>query len=81
MGLEHEKVFHYVNGNLPEDDVRYEVYRYKDGAIENANKLKEKIDYARYKEQVENPMNKIKIRAMMIEDFINNLMVEIEPLL
>lgn len=39
---------------LPFEDVKYEVYNFKDGNLANENSLKSKIDYDRYKEMVEN---------------------------
>lgn len=36
------------------EDVKYEVYNFKDGNLANENSLKSKIDYDRYKEMVEN---------------------------
>ncbi len=66
---------------LPEADVRYEVYHYKDGVIANENILKEKADYAAYKETAESPVPKFKFRSMMIDAFRNGLMSEVLELL
>lgn len=63
------------------NDVKYEVYNYKDGALANENKLKENADYASYKEKVEEPLPKFKFRKLMIEEFKNELMPEVAPLL
>ena len=66
---------------LPEEDVRYEVYHYRDGVIANENNLKEKVDYTAYKDSTSEPLPKFRFRSLMIEDFRDNLMSEILPLL
>lgn len=66
---------------LNEEDVKYEAYHYKDGMIANATVLKETADYAVYRESVENPLPKFKFHKLMIEDFKDNLMEKIEPLI
>ena len=66
---------------LNEEDVKYEAYHYKDGMIANATVLKETADYAAYRESVENPLPKFKFHKLMIEDFKDNLMEKIEPLI
>ncbi|MCR5322158.1 MAG: HsdR family type I site-specific deoxyribonuclease [Lachnospiraceae bacterium] len=63
------------------EDVKYEVFNYKDGELANENKLKEKADYAAYKNATEDPMPKFKFNGAMIRDFKENLMPEIEPLI
>ncbi|MCH5251056.1 MAG: type I restriction endonuclease subunit R, partial [Lachnospiraceae bacterium] len=63
------------------EDVRYEVYNYRDGVLANENNLKEKADYTEYKDNTPDPMPKFKFRKEMIEEFKNELMVSIEPLL
>ncbi|SEQ29702.1 type I restriction enzyme, R subunit [Lachnospiraceae bacterium RM5] len=60
------------------DDVKYEVYNYKYGELENANKLKESIDYEAYEKSTDNPMKKFKFRVEMIKDFKENLMYELD---
>ncbi len=62
------------------DDVKYEAYHFKDGKLANENKLKEKADYAAYKEATENPVKKFKFFSAMIKDFKEVLMPEIAPL-
>ena len=66
---------------LNEEDVKYEAYHYKDGMIANATVLKETADYAVYRESVEDPLPKFKFHKLMIEDFKDNLMEKIEPLI
>ena len=63
------------------EDVRYEVFNYRDGVLANENNLKEKADYTTYKDNTTEPMTKFKFRKEMIEDFKNGLMVSIGPLL
>lgn len=66
---------------LPFEDVKYEVYNFKDGNLANENSLKSKIDYDRYAETIEKPVPKFTLRREMIEDFKNNLMEEVSSLL
>lgn len=66
---------------LPFEDVKYEVYNFKDGNLANETSLKSKIDYDRYKETVEEPVRKLTLRIEMIGDFKNNLMEEVSSLL
>ena len=66
---------------LPVEDVRYEVYNFKDGQLSNENKLKEKVDYATYKAENDPAFMKFKLYSMMIRDFKEELMMEIEPLI
>ena len=63
------------------EDVRYEAFNYRDGVLANENNLKEKADYTAYKDNTPEPMPKFKFRKEMIEEFKNELMVRIEPLL
>ena len=63
------------------ENVKYEVFNYKDGVLANENNIKEEADYTVYKESSESPMPKFKFRKMMIDDFKENLMKEISPLL
>ena len=63
------------------EDVRYEAYNYKDGVMANESKLKEKSDYAAYKEATDGAMPKFKFYSAMINEFKNILMPEIEALL
>lgn len=63
------------------EDVRYEAYHFRDGKLANENKLKDSADYAAYKEGKENALSKFKFRTQMINEFKNELMPEIEPLI
>ncbi|MDD7361123.1 MAG: hypothetical protein PUG82_00630 [Streptococcus alactolyticus] len=62
------------------DDVKYEAYHFKDGKLANESKLKEKADYAAYKEAIDEPVKKFKFFSAMIKDFKEDLMPEIAPL-
>lgn len=62
------------------EDVKYEAYHFKDGELANENKLKEKANYAAYKEATEEPVKKFKFFSAMIKDFKDVLMPEIAPL-
>lgn len=62
------------------EDVKYEAYHFKDGKLANENKLKEKANYAAYKEAIEEPVKKFKFFSAMIKDFKEVLMPEIAPL-
>ena len=59
------------------EDVKYEAYHFKDGKLANENKLKEKANYAAYKEATEEPVKKFKFFSAMIKDFKPVLMPEI----
>ncbi|WP_026835282.1 type I restriction endonuclease subunit R [Eubacterium xylanophilum] len=63
------------------EDVKYEAYNFKDGEMANKNKLKEKADYAAYKESTDNPLPKFKFYQVMTTEFVELLMAEILPLL
>ena len=63
------------------EDVRYEACHFRDGELANENKLKDSADYAAYKEGNENALSKFKFRTQMIDEFKNELMPEIEPLI
>lgn len=63
------------------EDVRYEVFNFRDGNLANENILKENADYARYKDTVEDPMPKFKFRKCMIDEFKEVLMPAVEPLI
>ena len=65
--------------NLNEDDVRYEVYHYRDGKMENENTFKDRA-YASYKEGVEEPMPPFKFRKIIVEKFKHDLMENVLPL-
>lgn len=47
----------------------------------NENNLKEKADYTSYKDNTLEPLPKFKFRKEMIEEFKNELMVNVSPLL
>ncbi len=66
---------------LNADDVKYEAYNYRDGALANENKLKDSADYAVYKETVADVLPKFKFRKLMIDEFREALMPEIAPLI
>jgi len=63
------------------DDVKYEAYNYRDGELANENKLKDSADYAAYKEAVPEALPKFKFRRSMINEFREELMLEIAPLI
>lgn len=67
--------------HINEEDVKYEVFNFRDGELANENKLKDNADYAAYKEENEDGLSKIKFRKSMINEFKNVLMSEIEPLI
>ncbi len=63
------------------EDVKYEVFNYKDNELANENKLKDNADYAAYKEANDNALPKFKFRKAMIDEFKHVLMPEIAPLI
>ena len=63
------------------EDAKYEVFHFRDGKLANENKLKDSADYAAYKEENEDALPKLKFRKQMIDEFKNDLMPEIEPLI
>lgn len=66
---------------LDPEEVKFEVINFRDGELANETNLKEKADYAAYKASSENPMSKIKYRRSLIEEFKNDLMSSVQPLL
>lgn len=66
---------------LNPEEVRYEVFNFKDGELANETNLKEKADYTAYKNSTDNPMSKFRFWKEMIEDFKNELMSSVQPLL
>ena len=56
------------------EDVRYEVFHFRDGELANENKLKDSADYAAYKKENEDAMSKVRFRRQMIDEFKNDLM-------
>lgn len=63
------------------ENVKYEALQYKDGEIANESKLKECADFSKYKEESEKPLPKFKFNKALIQDFKENLMPVIEPLI
>nr|MCR5292809.1 DEAD/DEAH box helicase family protein [Eubacterium sp.] len=63
------------------EDVKYEVYNFRNGEMANATLLKDKADYAAYKESVKEPLKKFKFNSTMIDEFKEVLMPEVGPLL
>ncbi len=63
------------------EDVKYEVFHFRDGELANENKLKDNVDYAAYKEQTDDALPKFKFRKAMIDAFKNVLMPEIASLI
>ena len=69
MNLLIKKLVNFQKMVLPFEDVKYEVYNFKDGNLANENSLKSKIDYDRYAETIEEPVPKFTLRREMIEDY------------
>lgn len=63
------------------DIVRNEVSLYKNNKIANESIFKKKADYTLYREKNGNALMKFKFQKALVEDFKENLMPEIEPLL
>lgn len=63
------------------DDVKYEVFNFRDGELANENKLKESADYSAYKEATEDAVPKFKFNGALIRDFKEDLMPMVIPLL
>ena len=63
------------------EDVKYEAFHFRDGALANENKLKDSINYAAYQEEQEDALTKFKFRRQMIEEFKTVLSPEISPLM
>ena len=55
--------------------------KYKDNKIANESIFKKKADYTLYREKNGNALMKFKFQKALVEDFKENLMPEIEPLL
>ena len=66
---------------IPFEDVKYEAFNFRDGELANESKLKDNADYAAYKESTQDAMPKFKFRKMLIDEFKEELMAEITPLL
>jgi len=62
------------------EDVKYEVFHFRDGELANENKLKDSADYAAYKEERKDALTKLKFRKQMIYEFKTILMPEVSPL-
>ena len=63
------------------EEVKYEVFHFRDGELANENKLKDSADYAAYREDKKDVLPKFKFRTRMIEEFKNVLMPEIASLI
>lgn len=63
------------------EEVKYEVFHFKEGKLENETNFKKKADYTCYKESSEKPIPKFKFYNVLIEDFKTELMNKISPLL
>lgn len=63
------------------EDVKYEVLHFRDGELANENKLKDSADYGAYKEEYKDALSKLKFRIRMMDEFKNDLMPEIAPLI
>lgn len=63
------------------EDVKYEVFHFRDSELANENKLKDSADYAAYKEESDDTLPKFKFRKAMIDEFKNVLMPEIASLI
>ena len=66
---------------MDNEDVRFEAYNYHDGVMASESLFKEKSDYTTYKEDVDNPLPKFKFRKILVEEFKNDLMEQISPLI
>ena len=66
---------------LQPEDVRYEVFNFRNGILANENTLKEKVDYSAYKESTPNALPKFKFRKQMIDEFKTKLMGNVLPLM
>ncbi len=69
------------NWCIDPDEVRYQVDNYRYGEIANEMCFREKADYAAYSASTKEPMSKLKYRKALIEDFKNDLMANVQPLL
>lgn len=61
--------------------VKYEVFNYQEGHLSGENNLKDKADFTTYTETVPNPLPKFRFRKVLINEFKNNLIENISPLL
>ncbi len=66
---------------MSKEDVMFEVVHFKQGVMANENNFKDNADYTQYKANTENPLMKFKFRSALVQDFKENLMEEIKPLL
>lgn len=62
-------------------EVWYHVQHFHNGIIDNETNLKNKAQYADYKASVEHPMIKLQFKKALVEEFKNELMESISPLL
>lgn len=65
---------------VDEDAVWYAVEFHRNGEIPNTNVLKDSVNYAEYKEKVEEPLSKFKCRNAMITELEKIIETEIIPL-
>ncbi|MCM1123935.1 MAG: HsdR family type I site-specific deoxyribonuclease [Eubacterium sp.] len=63
------------------EDVKYEVFNFRDGKIANENKLKDSADYAGYMAESGDALPKVRFRRQMIDEFKNVLIREVTPML
>ena len=63
------------------NEIWYHVQHFHNGIIDNETNLKNKAQYADYKASVEHPMIKLQFKKTLVEEFKNELMESIAPLL
>ena len=63
------------------ENVKYEVYNFKDGELANESKLKANADYTAYKKATPDALPKFKFYGAMSKEFKEQLMPEIGPLI
>ena len=61
------------------EDVKYEVFNFRNGELANENRLKDSANYTAYKEENENILPKFKFRKQMIDEFKTVLIPQIAP--
>lgn len=66
--------------HVNEEAVMYAADHYSGGELPNISKIKEDADYGSYKENVENPMNKLAYRKALIQELKELIENEIMPL-
>lgn len=60
--------------------VLFAIENHRNGAIPNINNLKDSINYQKYKESTENPLNKLKARSALAAELEKLIEEEIKPL-